>query len=181
MNKGLSREQIVATALEIADRDGLGALTMRRIAGALDVEAMSLYRHVRNKDDLLDGLHDALIGSLVVPTEGPWEARVEAVALGFRDVLARHPRLVRVLASRPATTPRALQVLADGVRTLEEAGFAEDDAVIAFQTVFCFVVGHCVFHMADGQPPDAWADTELAGGLAILVEGLRARVAPSTR
>lgn len=172
MTRGLSRERVVIAALEIVDEHGLPGLSMRKIASRLGVEAMSLYRHVENKRDLLDALHEHLIGGLRIPDTGPWQERVRTVALDFRTVMAAHPKLVPLLASRPASTPRALDVLEAGVTVLEEAGFDEQEALIAFQTVFCFVVGHCAFHMADGTAPDAWADQEFAGGLDLLLRGM---------
>lgn len=176
MSRDLSRDRIVATALEIVDQDGLKGLSMRKIAGRLGVEAMSLYRHVANKADLLEALHDRVVGSLEVPETGPWQERVRCVAERFRALMVAHPKLVPLLASTPATTPNALGVLERGVGVVREAGLTEEQAVIAFQTVFCFVIGHCVFHMADGTPPGPWGDAEFEGGLDVLIAGLEHRI-----
>jgi AcrR family transcriptional regulator len=173
MAEPLTRERILEAALEHADEHGLAALSMRKVAARLDVEAMSLYRHIRNKADLLDGLYDHLVGQVVVADTGDdWRSRTAATAHTFRDVLATHPRLVPLVATRAASTQRSLAVLERGVAALEAAGFAADASVHAFQTVFCFVIGHCVFHMADGTPPDPFADAEFEAGLQAILRGL---------
>ena len=177
MGRGLSVEAIVHAALAVIGEEGLGKLSMRRVAARLDVEAMSLYRHVANKDALLDAVHDHLLGLVPRPDgQGPWDVQVIDAATAFRDVLYAHPRCVPLLATRAAVTPAGLALVEAGVRRLEEAGWDEEEAVVAFQTVFCFVVGHGVFHTAGGRVPgdNPWVEEEFRRGLAVLVAGLRA-------
>jgi len=177
MGRGLTREAIVVAALDTIDAEGLGKLSMRRVAGRLDVEAMSLYRHVKNKAALLDAVHDHLLRLVPAPVSaGAWEQQVVEAATAFRDVLFDHPRCVPLLATRAATTPSGLALVDAGVGRLVAAGWGEDDAVVAFQTVFCFVVGHGVFHTAGGADPrtDPWVEEEFRRGLALVVAGLRA-------
>ena len=175
MGRGLTVERIVAAALDAVAEEGLGKLSMRKVAGRLDVEAMSLYRHVKNKEALLDAVHDHLLGLVPLPGEGPWEGMVVQVATAFRDVLYDHPRCVPLLATRAATTPAGLALVEAGIGLLVDAGWPEEDAVVAFQTVFCFVVGHGVFHTAGGRDPrvDPWAREEFDRGLRLVVQGLR--------
>lgn len=170
----LSRERITAAALELAAEDGLEALSMRKVAAQLGVEAMSLYRHVAHKADLLDAMHDALLSRVSLPGDGPWADEVRAVATSFRDVLLDRPRLVPLVATRPARRESGLLLVSRGVDILMRAGFDEAGAVVAFQTVFAFVVGHAVFHTAGGAlpPGEAWAREEFTRGLEIIVAGL---------
>ncbi|MBX2802351.1 MAG: TetR/AcrR family transcriptional regulator C-terminal domain-containing protein [Myxococcales bacterium] len=159
-------------ALALADEDGLAALSMRSVARRLGVEAMSLYRHVRSKDDLLDAVHDAVIARVPVAASGPWPDEVRRLATAFRDVLFAHPAVVPLVATRAAQTPRALAVLESGVSMLLRHGFDEVTAVAAFQTVFYFVVGHASFHLAQGGADDEWVGREFEEGLRILIAGM---------
>lgn len=97
----LSRERIVAEAIALADRDGLDALSMRRLAAALEVDPMSLYHHVRDKEALLDAMGDALVARIARPeAEGEWTGRLRELILAARAVMLRHPWSARVLQSR---------------------------------------------------------------------------------
>jgi AcrR family transcriptional regulator len=178
MSKGLSRQRVVEAALALVDADGLSKLSMRKVAASLDVEAMSLYRHVKNKADLLDGLHEHLVSQVqLAPLPDGLEA-VGVLARRFRRVLFDHPRAVPLLATRPATTQGALAVVEAGIEVLVSRGWSEEDAVDAFQAVFSFVVGHAVFHTAGGElPDDAMARSEFEAGIGLLVAGLRSREA----
>src|SRR5438477_11164779 len=83
----LTRERVMAAAIELADRDGIESISMRRLGQELGVEAMSLYTHVRNKNDLLDGMTDAVIGLIPLAAEGAgWQARLRQMVLGARGV-----------------------------------------------------------------------------------------------
>src|SRR5687768_16340103 len=98
----LSRARILRTALGIVDREGLDALTMRRVAAKLDVEAMSLYHHVPNKDAILDGVYDLVITKAELPkgdvTAEHW---IRGTAAAFRRLAHQHPRAVPLFTSRP--------------------------------------------------------------------------------
>jgi len=177
MSRKLTRTAVVEAATAAIDEDGLDRLSMRAVAARLDVEAMSLYRHVANKGAMLDAVYDGLLGQLEVPSGLAWDEAVSKVACAFRDLMFAHPRCVPLLASRAGTTPAALKLVTDGVQLLEDSGFSEDDAIVAFQTVFTFCVGHAIFHTAGGQPvtDDEWARFEFAEGLAAILAGLSAR------
>ncbi|MEO0602144.1 MAG: TetR/AcrR family transcriptional regulator C-terminal domain-containing protein [Myxococcota bacterium] len=170
----LTRARVVEAALSVVAEEGLPGLSMRRMGRALGVEAMALYRHVRNKDDLLDALYDHIVAQVDAPAGGPWEAEVEALATSFRDVIFRNRACVPLLATRPGTTPNALAMLDRGIGVFQRAGFDDDSAIDAFQTVFAFVVGHAVFHTAGGRlPDDALARREFERGLGWILVGLR--------
>lgn len=118
----LNREQIVQTAIAIADVEGAQGITMRRIATELDAGAMSLYRHVFSKDDLLDLMIDDVFGEIVLPEPhaDEWRSALAALASATRAVFKRHPWLSTVLNSRPTLGPnymrwfeRSLAIVAD--------------------------------------------------------------------
>jgi AcrR family transcriptional regulator len=109
----LSRSQIVAAGIGIADRAGLEAVSIRSVAEALGVRPMRLYSHVDTKDELLELMVDAVHGEMSVPAPHgrPWRDQAIAVARGFREAVLRHPWAVDLLGSRPHLGPNALAVL----------------------------------------------------------------------
>lgn len=89
---GLNRERVLAAAIEIADRDGLDSLTMRRLGEELRVEAMSIYTYVANKEDLLAGMVDAVFAEIELPShDDDWKSAIRKRSVSFRDALSRHP------------------------------------------------------------------------------------------
>src|SRR5258706_5684902 len=106
----LSRERVLEAALQIVDREGLEAISMRRLGDALGVEAMSLYNHVPNKAAVLDGVFERVLAELPVlkPGRKSWRAVLKAQALALRDVLAAHPNALPLFATRPAVTEASL-------------------------------------------------------------------------
>jgi AcrR family transcriptional regulator len=141
----LSRERVLRAAVAVVDRDGLDALTMRRLGEELGVEAMSLYRWVPGKAALLDGVHETILAELEPPSRTKrWTSAVAAYARGFRAVLVAHPRALPIFATRPAATAESLRHVERGLRLLRDAGFGADDAISALQTVVTFVVGHAL-------------------------------------
>jgi AcrR family transcriptional regulator len=119
------------------------ALSMRRLGEELGVEAMSLYRYVPSKADLLDGIHEAILAEVVVPSRGgDWSKTARAYARAFRAALVAHPHALSVFATRPAVTAASLRHVEGGLARLRGAGFSVGDAVSAFQVLVTFVVGH---------------------------------------
>jgi AcrR family transcriptional regulator len=105
----LSREGIVAAAIELADRDGLDGLSMRRLAQHLGVDAMSIYYHVHDKRTLLGEMADAVAAEIPeAPSDGPWTGRLRELVMGARRVMLRHPWVVRVFTDSAAPTPAVL-------------------------------------------------------------------------
>jgi AcrR family transcriptional regulator len=103
----LSRERVLAAAVELADADGIDAITMRKVGEALGVEAMSLYNHVANKSDLLDGMVDVVFSEIELPSgdDVGWREAMRVRCASARQVLARHPWAVGLMDSR--TSPGA--------------------------------------------------------------------------
>jgi AcrR family transcriptional regulator len=104
----LSRERILAAALAVADTSGLGEVTMRRVAGELGVEAMSLYHHVSGKEDLLDGVVTVLVGEITAgaePSGADWRENVRRRCLAAREVMLRHPWAPALLSTRTTVPP----------------------------------------------------------------------------
>ena len=132
LREPLSRHRVLAAAVTLADAEGAKALTMRRLAAGLGVEAMSLYHHLPGKNGLLDGLADTIIGEIdaAVAALGPtgpgqaWRLRIRQRFLAARSVMLRHPWAPGLLGSRP-TIPASLYTYYDAiVATLVEGGFS---------------------------------------------------------
>ena len=138
----ITRDRAVAQAIVIADRDGMDSLSMRKLATELGVEAMSLYHHVANKTDILDGMVDVVfteIGSL--PANVPWQDAMRARADAMRAVLRSHPWALGLLESRTTPGSATLQQHDDVLRCLSEAGFSLADAAHALALLDSYIYG----------------------------------------
>ena len=121
----LTRQRVMTVAIELADRDGIDSISMRKLAQELGVEAMSLYTHVRNKDDLLDGMVDAVIGQIPISADGAgWKASLRQMALAARSVILRHPWAARTIETRSAPGPAALRYINAVLGIFREGGFS---------------------------------------------------------
>jgi len=120
----LTRERVVAAGIELADRDGIESISMRRLAQELGVEAMSLYTHVRNKDDLLDGMVDAVIGKIPTSADGAdWKTSLRQMVLAARSVILTHPWAPHPIASRTTLGPATMRYANTVIGVLREGGF----------------------------------------------------------
>ena len=120
--EALSRQRILQAALAIVDREGLDAISMRRVGQELGVEAMSLYNHVTNKADLLDGIFEAVLAELPPPRRtNTWSKALRGGARGLRAVLRAHPAVIPIFAARPAVTPASLVHVESALLTLRNA------------------------------------------------------------
>jgi AcrR family transcriptional regulator len=138
----VTRQRALDVALVLADRDGMAALSMRRLAAELGCEAASLYHHARNKDELLDGLVDRVAGEIELPAAGTaWRAAARQRATSTRAVLRRHPWAVSLMASRTTPGPRTLRQLDAGIGHFRAAGFPVALAARAISLVDSFVHG----------------------------------------
>ena len=121
----LTRERVVSAAIELADRDGIESLSMRKLAQELGVEAMSLYTHVRNKDDLLNALADAVIGQIPTSVDGPdWKASLRQLVLAARTVMLRHPWAPGAVQGQSSHGPGTLRYINTVLGVLREGGFS---------------------------------------------------------
>src|SRR5258708_14338368 len=106
----LNRERVLCAALVLADRDGIESLSMRKIGQELQVEAMSLYNHVANKDDLLDGLVDLVFSEIALPADrADWKTAMRQRAISARDALLRNPWGISLMQARTKPRPAALR------------------------------------------------------------------------
>jgi AcrR family transcriptional regulator len=120
----LTRERILRAAVELADEDGLDAVSMRRIAQRLGVAAMSLYNHVAAKDEILDGMVDVLIADIELPPgDAPWRTAIRGRALAARRVVTRHPWAARLFAARSTMSLGVLGYMDGIVRAFQDGGF----------------------------------------------------------
>jgi AcrR family transcriptional regulator len=138
----IDRAAILDAALGLADERGLDAVTMHAVAQRLSVTPMALYRHVDDKQALLDGLVERLLTSYPLPPAGtPWDERLTALAAGVRSTARRHPAVFPLLLTRPAVTPGA-RVVRDFVQAaLREAGLDEAAAARAERLISTAVLG----------------------------------------
>jgi AcrR family transcriptional regulator len=121
----LTRERVLAAAIQLADRAGIESISMRRLAQELDVEAMSLYTHVRNKEDLLEGMADAVISEIPVTAgQAGWRASLRGMALAARSVILRHPWAAHTIETQTAPGPAALGYINAVIGILREGGFS---------------------------------------------------------
>jgi AcrR family transcriptional regulator len=152
--------------MEMADAEGLQALTIRRLSGALGVTPMAVYRHVRDKSHLLDLMADRLMGDLdsgTQPVAGsgavPWEERLRRLLNSYQAVLAAHPATPQ-LVTRPFVSTAGLRVSESLLDILQGAGFSPDEAVQQLQAIIPLVLGPALHRSGWGQSsPDLTLDT----------------------
>jgi AcrR family transcriptional regulator len=157
----LSRSLIVEAALELIDTAGLDAVTMPNVARHLEVGTMSLYRHVKDKGDLIDAVAEGVMGQIAVPdgAADDWEGRVVGYLRALRETAVAHPALGRILADHGLTVGPVFVQLETVHGILVRAGFAPMDAVRAFYSLFTYVFGAVMWELprVHQQPADAYA------------------------
>jgi AcrR family transcriptional regulator len=123
----LSRERILGTAMALADEGGVESLSMRKIALELGVVPMALYKHVANKDELLDGLVDVVVGEIDPPLpDADWKTTIRERALSARRALLRHPWASEVIESRTDPTPAVTEYMDSMIGIFRDGGFSID-------------------------------------------------------
>ncbi len=123
----LSKERVLQAALELADRGGSDAVSMRKLGQALGVDAMSLYHHVRNKEDILDGIVDVVVAEIEPPAgDTDWKPAMRRRVMTARDVMLRHPWAPRVIESRANPGPATMRYMESVLTILREGGFSID-------------------------------------------------------
>ena len=166
----LNKDRIVEAAIGVADADGLGALTMRRLGQELGVEAMALYRHFPNKEAILDGIVQTIVAGLGSPSDGPdWRSMLADRARMARAVFTDHSWAIGLLEGH-SMGPAAMQALDSTLGRMQDAGFAIDDAAHALWLVDSFVYGHVIQEasfMTSGRADEA----SIAAGLTEMTDG----------
>jgi AcrR family transcriptional regulator len=138
----LSRERVLRAAITLADQGGIESLTMRRLGQKLGVEAMSLYKHVSNKDDVLDGIVDLVLGDIEVPPSGtPWREAMRARAVSAHEVLLSHPWAALLIMSRFNIGLGMTRYLDATLGRLREGGFSIEGALDAWHTLDSHIYG----------------------------------------
>jgi len=140
---GLTRDKVIAAAVTVIDRDGPGSFSLRRLAAELDVETMSLYNHVPNKEALLDGVAELLLARIDFSAAGTgtWQDRVRAHAAAFRAAAQRHPHAFPLVLTRPTQSSAALGTIRSGLACVAGLGLAPEELVHVLRSYIAFVVG----------------------------------------
>lgn len=169
---GLTRQGILITALALADRDGIEGLTIRRLAAELGVSPMAVYRHVANKQAILDGLLDVAISAdLELPPAGEPRAWLRDAFVAIHRTLRVHPTILPLLGSAGSLGPGALGVAEAVFAALLELGLAPDEAVGAFHRLITMTIGSVTLESAAaGDPSEDLA--ERARQLGAMVQTL---------
>jgi len=166
----LTRDRIVAAALEIADAEGIEALTMRRLAQALDVEAMSLYHHVEGKTDLLGGIAELVVRQIELPpAEGDWKAAMRACAISAHQVLRKHPWAPNLLMSTDAIVPSRLRMIDAILLRLADAQLPAETLDLAYHALDSHILGFTLWEAGYTQGLRAVPDGD---GLEAVIQTL---------
>lgn len=142
---GLTRERVVEAALEFVDTHGIAALSMRKLGASLDVEAMTLYYYVPNKEALLEALVDHVSAPLGAVVPGPgesWRSWLVRLAHAYRAQLLAHPAVLPLVATRPVTSRESIELAEVTLGLLCEAGFSAPRALDVLNAMTTFVLGH---------------------------------------
>ncbi|WP_427920709.1 TetR/AcrR family transcriptional regulator C-terminal domain-containing protein [Streptomyces sp. cg40] len=140
---GLTRDKVIEAAVAAIDRDGPDSFSLRKLAGELGVEAMSLYNHVPNKDALLDGVAEVLLGGVDLSgaEEGTWQERARAHAAAFRAAALRHPKAFTLVLTRPTQSPAAMENVRCALAGFPELGLPPQELVHVVRSFAGFIVG----------------------------------------
>ena len=138
----MTRERILRAAISLADRDGIESLSMRTLGHKLGVEAMSLYNHVRNKVDMLDGMVDVVFSEIELPANGvDWQMAMRKRAISTRQALLRHPWAIGLMESRATPGPATLRHHDAVLGSLRKAGFSIDMAAHTYSILDGYIYG----------------------------------------
>lgn len=140
----LDRQTVLTAAAKLIERDGLDALTMRRLGNELGVQAMSLYHHVANKDAVLDGAIEIAAATMDLSgmRDGPWRERLKRGLSAYRQLGHTYPVLFALIGHRPVRTLLVLRPIDAALEVLADAGFAPGEALQAFRILNSYVYGY---------------------------------------
>jgi AcrR family transcriptional regulator len=177
----LSREKILRAALELVRREGREALTMRAVAEEFGTGPMSLYTHVRGKEDLLEGIATLAVDRLEVELgpSGSWGERLGRWMHSVRAELRAHPELMQLVVKQHYGSPQLLRTCRLAAEILVEAGFERPDAAEAAQGLLWCAMGFFMLESGQGEEPSGKApEAELAAALATMSEEERTATEP---
>jgi TetR/AcrR family transcriptional regulator, tetracycline repressor protein len=153
---GLTQEAVIAAAREIAEREGVDGLSLRRLAGALGVAPNAIYSHVPSKTALLDEVLEDMRGDIEIPDldAGDWRDGLVALMSSSRRVVAAHPALIPMFLARPARGPNARRLGEATLALLERGGITGERAVEALRALLVFTLGFAAFEAPRRDDPD---------------------------
>ena len=138
----LSRERVLDAAIKLVDQGGLGSLSMRKLGQELGVEAMALYYHFANKDEVIDGIVDIVFSEIELPTDGvDWKTAMRQRAISMRDVLLRHRWAINLMESRRNAGPANLRHHDAVIGNLRAAGFENAMVARAYSLLDAYIYG----------------------------------------
>ena len=197
----LTRERIIDAAVVLADSGGIDELSMRKLGAELGVEAMSLYNHVENKDDILDGMIDHVFRAIPLPAaDSDWRSSIRETALVALDQFVEHPWMVSLLMQRGTYGQSSLGFMDRVLGLFRDAGFTDEDAHHAWQMLASHTMGYAFQQVSSGHDKHGWESSfpdlsvfpnlaaiapylaecehgiEFAFGLEIIIAGLAARL-----
>ena len=173
-SSSLNRERVLEAASRVAEREGFQRLSMRVVARELDVSPMALYRHVADRDDLLDGLVERLLGEVRLPDESqPWQERLRSLAQELRALASRHPELFGLLLRRRAVGTEALRARQAAIGALCDSGLDLDAATKTERLLSTMIFGFA-FSEAAGRFEGLNADAEFEALLDLLAQAVSA-------
>jgi AcrR family transcriptional regulator len=139
---------VLQAAIALADGGGIESLTMRKLGQALGVEAMSLYNHVANKDDLLDGIIEMVLEEIEVPSgEADWKTEIRGTAISSHEAFLRHRWACNLMMHRPNAAPVRMRWMEAVLRTLREAGFSADMTHHAYHALDSHITGFTLWQV----------------------------------
>jgi AcrR family transcriptional regulator len=142
----LSRDRILQAALELADASGIESLSMRKLGQRLGFEAMSLYNHVANKDDVLDGILDLVLAETTPPSSSDdWDTAIRESAISVHDALTRHPWACPLLMEPGRIRPARLRYMDLLLGRLREAGFSPETTYTAYHVLDGHIFGFALW------------------------------------
>jgi AcrR family transcriptional regulator len=144
--RGLTREAVVGAAVALADREGLRAVSIRRVAGELGIRPMSIYTHVASKDDLVDLMLDAVIAEVLLPEPLPddWREALRQIAHRSHDAFVAHPWTLEAFGQRPRFGPNTLRHVEQTLAAASRTGLDEETAAIVLSVVDEYTLGHAM-------------------------------------
>jgi AcrR family transcriptional regulator len=154
----LTRDKILRAAVRLADKGGIDAISMRKLAQSLGVEAMSLYNHVANKDEVLDGITDLVVGEIALPARGvDWKEAMRGRARSAHEVVLRHPWATMLIVSRMNIGPAMLRYIDATLAVLREAGFSYELADRAWNAMDSHIYGFTLQQLNFPLEPSEYA------------------------